>query len=316
MIKGTFSAILIFCTVFSALIAATEYDSIRFSVNDRVITKNEIEMRLFEMLSINKIRLDSVRQVADFRQKAIDSLIEEALIDSQAEKLMIYVTDDQLDEAIDNRRKQQKMGQAEFEEALERQQETLANYRKIVRRSLRRNQVLDREIRSKIEIKEDSLKKLYGKEYSKIVRVHARHILLRLNANAPDEEVDKVRKKTLELKKEIESGKSFEEMATLFSEDPTAKRNQGDLGFFKKQDMRKEFSDAAFALSPGAISDPVRTPFGFHLIEVLEKKEDSGESFSAVRTKLYQQEYQKVFVRRYKQYIDQLKDDAQIARHR
>lgn len=315
MIKGTFSAILFFFTVFSALFAATEYDSIRFTVNERVITKNEIEIRLFEMLSMNKIRLDSVRQVADFRQKAIDSLIEEALIDSQAEKLMIYVTDDQLDEAIDNRRQQQKMGQAEFEEALERQQETLANYRKIVRRSLRRNQVLDREIRSKIEIKEDSLKKLYGKEYSKIVRVHARHILLRLNADAPVEEADKVRKKILELKKEIESGKSFEEMATLFSEDPTAKRNQGDLGFFKKQDMRKEFSDAAFALSPGAISDPVRTPFGFHLIEVLEKKEDSGESFSAVRTKLYQQEYQKVFVTRYKQYINQLKNDAQVVQH-
>jgi len=315
MINRTIFTIILLIALSGLLTAATEYDSVQYSVNDKVITKNEIEVKLFELLSLNKIKLDSVKEVSALRKKVVESLIEEALIDIQAEVLMIKVSEDQLDEEVEIFRKQRKMGQAEFEDALERQQVTLTDFRKSFRRQLRRNKVINREVRSKIEISEERLKNNYENNLTKNYHVHARHILLRVDSDAPDDEISSVRNRILSLKKEIESGKSFAEIATIFSEDPSAKRNQGDLGFFRKQDMQKEFSEAAFSLTPGEISNPVRTPLGFHLIEVLEKKEETREPFSKVRGRLYQEEFQKAFVSRYKKYIDRLKKDAQVKRH-
>jgi peptidyl-prolyl cis-trans isomerase SurA len=77
----------------------------------------------------------------------------------------------------------------------------------------------------------------------------------------------------------ILSGKSFEEMAKEYSQDPGSKNRGGDLGFTKRGDFVQEFEEAAFALEEGEISDIVETQFGFHLIKLIEKR---GEK---IRTK-------------------------------
>lgn len=76
---------------------------------------------------------------------------------------------------------------------------------------------------------------------------------------------------------EIQNGADFEEMAREYSQDGSA-RNGGDLGFFGRGSMVKPFEDAAFAARIGSVAGPVKTPFGLHLIKVLARKQEKGET--------------------------------------
>jgi peptidyl-prolyl cis-trans isomerase C len=101
--------------------------------------------------------------------------------------------------------------------------------------------------------------------------VHARHIIIR--ASQDDTPLDIENKKaTLEgLRERAIAGENFAQLAKEYSEGPSAGAG-GDLGFFARQDMVQSFSNAAFSLEPGQVSEVVTTPYGYHIIQLIEKK--------------------------------------------
>ena len=97
--------------------------------------------------------------------------------------------------------------------------------------------------------------------------VEARHILIKVPRDADPDAVERARIKSLAIHKMAIEGKDFAELAKQFSEGPT-KDKGGHLGTFKKETMVKPFADKAFSMKTGEISEPVRTPFGWHIIKV------------------------------------------------
>ncbi len=103
----------------------------------------------------------------------------------------------------------------------------------------------------------------YGK-----TRVHVKHILIRVAADAPEDAVKAAQDKIAEIKKKLSEGSEFEELAKQYSEDPGSKNRGGDVGFVDTTTpFVKEFKDASLLLQTGQISEPIRTRFGFHLIK-------------------------------------------------
>lgn len=82
------------------------------------------------------------------------------------------------------------------------------------------------------------------------------------------------------------AGEDFEVLAKKFSKDPSAAQNMGDLGFFTRSRMVPQFADAAFNMKPGEISQPVKSPFGFHVIKVVEKKAGKAVKFDDVKDQI------------------------------
>jgi peptidyl-prolyl cis-trans isomerase D len=126
----------------------------------------------------------------------------------------------------------------------------------------------------------------FGKQAARFKQpkqVSARHILVKVAEGAPEAEVAAARAKIEDAKKQIEGGADFAEVAKQVSEDTSNKDKGGDLGFFGPGKMVKPFEDAAFAMKPGELSEPVRTRFGFHLIQVNEVKEASEKTLDEVR---------------------------------
>src|SRR5207244_3645628 len=94
--------------------------------------------------------------------------------------------------------------------------------------------------------------------------VRASHILFRV---PPDRDRSAVKKRADETLKRIQKGEEFEAVAQELSQDPESIQNNGDLGYIRRDEMPKKFTDAAFKLKPGQVSGVVETDFGFHIIK-------------------------------------------------
>jgi len=140
-----------------------------------------------------------------------------------------------------------------------------------------------------------------------IQQTHARHILIRLNEVVSEAEA---KQRLNNLKERIENDTSFAELARLQSEDASASRG-GDLGWLSPGDAVPEFERAMNALQPGEVSDPVQTPFGWHLIQVIERR---SEDMSKERQRLLAR--QSIRTRKadeaYQEWVRQQRDRAYV----
>jgi len=103
-----------------------------------------------------------------------------------------------------------------------------------------------------------------------VEQTHARHILIRPSSEVSDEQA---RETLLKLKQQIEDGKSFAELASEFSEDPGSKIKGGDLGWSGPGNFVPAFENVANSLSIEQISEPFKSPFGWHILQVLERRD-------------------------------------------
>jgi len=160
---------------------------------------------------------------------------------------------------------------------------------------LRSNLVRDYAVRSiimDVSATDEDVKAFYEENQDKFAtpeKVRARHILVENEEEA---------KKILQ---EIRDGKPFEDAAKEYSTCPS-KEEGGELGFFVKGQMVPEFENAAFALEVGSMSDPVKSQFGWHIIEMEEKQPSSvvplEEATAEIKTMLTQQKQQEAFYKK------------------
>ena len=141
-------------------------------------------------------------------------------------------------------------------------QRELEGYRK----QLANSYLYDREITDKL------IEEAYGRLQYEVL---ASHILIKVDANTTD--TIKSWNKIQELRGKAEAGEDFGQLARENSEDPSAKKNDGSLGYFSAFRMVYPFESAAFKTGVGEISQPIRTQFGYHIIKVIDKRANQGE---------------------------------------
>jgi len=132
----------------------------------------------------------------------------------------------------------------------------------------------------------DEYYKNFSEEFWEPRKVHARHILIKVNPSAKPEEKKEAEKKAKEILSLIKGGKPFERVALMYSQDQATAKEGGDLGFFPRGQMIKEFDEVAFNLKPGEVSGVVETKFGFHIIKVEEIKEERTKPLQEVKEEI------------------------------
>ncbi|SDY57137.1 foldase protein PrsA [Proteiniborus ethanoligenes] len=271
------------------------------TVNGKIISKSDFDLnfdinkRIYESQLGSDVMSRDMGNGKTFEEElkniVLENIIIEEVILQAAEKEKIKLTKDELDEAIN-----------EFTESVGGKEK--------LKEILQQNHMTDEYIRSRMEkdmvigkyrdkfyesiISEEDAKNLYEKNKDLYISVKASHILVNTEEEAKD------------ILKKINAGENFDDLTKL-SIEPGAEERKGDLGYFTKDRMVPEFSEAAFELKPGEISDVVKTDFGYHIIKLVDRKESFEEVKDDIIAVLQNQQSEK-----FEEKIKELRDTAKV----
>ena len=259
------------------------------TVNNSKIFQADID-RLYKNMIDSNMQPDPSTEGAtreeQLKNMALKLLEDQALIKEAAAKQGIAVSEAEVDARI----AQVKMstgGDEQWQSFLDSQGLTEAIVRRDIRDNMTTQQFFAQVLDQNPEISEQEMRSFYEESdtYGPSPEVHARHILKNLSPQADDATAAAVLAQVVAIKDRLDKGEDFGEMARTESEGPSGPQG-GDLGWFKPGDMVGPFDSAAFAMKPGEISDPVRTQFGYHLIELVDRREAPARPFEAAQPEI------------------------------
>ena len=178
-----------------------------------------------------------------------------------------------------------------FLQALSAQGLTVDQLQKQTHMGLQASKVVEAEVNSKIAVQDGDVGAFYKQNTDRFKQgetVHASHILIAVPKGADAAQTQQARGRAQQVLKLVRSAGDFAKLARENSQDTGSAANGGDLGFFPKGQMEPTFEKTAFALKPGSTSGLVETPFGFHIIRVLERRPPRTAPLDEVRVQIKQ----------------------------
>jgi peptidyl-prolyl cis-trans isomerase C len=247
------------------------------------------------------------------KSQVLDSLIDRELLYQETKKKGIKADAAEVDGEL-QKIKQRYAKDGEFEQLLSNMGLTEPDVRRQIERGLAIQQLIDKEVRTKVKIGDEEVKSYYDSNpqlFQQPEQVKASHILIKVNADATQEKKDEARKKIESVQKKAKKGEDFSTLAKTYSEGPSGPKG-GDLGYFRRGQMVKPFEDAAFKLEPNQTSDIVETQFGYHLIKVVDKKPAQQVAYADVKEQLSEHLKKQKMDSEASTYIEGLRSTAKI----
>ena len=277
-------------------------DEIAAVVDDEIVLLSDV------VLSANALaaqeNVDPYKSPDEYKNlllKSAESMIEQLVIIKMAEIDSVVVLEKDVDRALE-RQVQNIISQAGSEEAAEQVLgRKISEFKRSYKDDMEGKLIAEKytgELTRSIEITrlevEDFFKTYKDSIPSFPKRYKVRHILIQITPS--EESMKETELKALDILEEINKGLSFEDAAKKYSEDPGSKDNGGYLGFVPRGTFVKEFEKAAFTLAINTISKPIKTQFGFHIIEVLERSgERIGVRHILLQTKVVDEDKTKTY---------------------
>ena len=278
-------------------------DEIIVRVDDYIVLRSELESTYLDILSRGE------RISGNTKCAVLKDLITNKLLVAKAEIDSVLVEDGQVDQEL-NSRMALIINQVGSEDEIEKYyNKTIAEFKKELFDDIKEQLIVRKmrqEILADVVVSPEEVKDFYESVPSDSLPYFSTQVKVSQIVKVPEvgkEQKDKTRGELLKIRDKILNGESFEILATLNSQDPGSAQNGGNLGFVGRGTFQPEFEAAVFKLKEGEISMPIETEFGFHLIQLVEKR---GNLFNS-RHILLQPEFSETDIQRTKDFLDSLK---------
>ncbi|GAB0056781.1 Chaperone SurA [Candidatus Magnetaquicoccaceae bacterium FCR-1] len=245
-------------------------------VKPRVITASEVEEAARPMLE--RIRQEGGNVDQDkFRQKVLEELIQRVLREQKAEQMGLNVSDQDVDSAMAQVERNNQLPPGKLPEALVRQGIDPEGYRQGLRDQILKTRLITKVIRPMVSVSDDEIRALHdvsqGGGGPREVRLG--QILLAVDGSTSASKVAEKAELAEKLAGRLRTGESLANLAGQFSDDPSGIEG-GEIGWFKQGEIMPELETVVFAMRPGEVTKPIRTPQGYHVVVVLESRQGKG----------------------------------------
>jgi parvulin-like peptidyl-prolyl isomerase len=292
-------------------------DKVVAVVNDEVITLSEMQKEGKPLIQRIRDELgeDTLASRMQITQRQIlDALILRRLQLQEAKKEKVVVDQSEVTATIEQIKKEHGLTtDAQFSEALARENLTLEEFKTKVREQLTVDRLINRKVRTSIVVSDEEVARYSsgqagGSQQSPSVRI--RHIFIEIPRDPSPEDVTRARARAAEASERLRGGGDFARVAAEYS-DGAAARQGGDVGVIQQGDMDPALEAVAFSLKPGSVSDTIQTAGGFHIIKVEERL--TGDNLTAEsRERIRQRVFLEKFKQRMSAYLAELKQKAYI----
>jgi len=258
------------------------------TVEGQDIKKEELEAALTAALARQGIPADQLPgdQKAQGYRMLLNDLITEKLVTKRSAQ--IEVKDEDIAAQFEQFRT--RFGTAEaFEEQMKQSGQSVDKIKTDIRAYLKQQNWVQEQVKDAPKATDADAEEYFTKnpnDFKKPEQVRASHILVAVPADATEEQVGEKKKLADAITVRVKGGEAFDKLAAELSEDPSAKQNSGDLNFFTREQMVPEFANAAFGMQKGEISAPVKSQFGFHIIQLTDRKDAETMVLESVKPRL------------------------------
>jgi len=316
MRKTIIALLLAVALVYASTVGAEVLNGIAAVVNEEVITLLELNREYTVILKAEEKRgAVSQDEAVKLKRDVLTAMIDRKLIKQKIRELNIVISSEEVTQAIEDIKRQNKMTQEALNAALLAQGLTFDQYKAQMKDELERLRLMSQEVKAKIQVSEREIREYYDANrvlFSEEPTYRARDIFLKVDKKASNDEIKKIMAKAADIMVEARSNNDFAALAKKYSDDPGAATEGGDLGTFKKGDMLPEIENAVITMLPGEISELVTTPAGFHIIKLEEKNPGKLKPFDTVKASINDLLYRKKSEERFKQWAEELRKAAAI----
>ena len=275
-------------TLLSLSVSAQEIplDRVVAIVNDGIVLQSELNTRISLVREQLQQRSTQMPQYNILRKQVLERLILDSLQLQLAEQRGIRVSDRQLAMALENIARQNNLTLDQFREAVIAEGQDFDAFREQIRRELLITQVQRSVVNSRIRVTEQDLRNYLESEEGKAssnAEFNLSNILLAVPTQATPAMIQDAQKKAAKLFEDLKAGADFAQVAISFSNAPNALKG-GELGWRKINELPVQLSNALKNQAIGAITQPIRTPGGFHILKVNDKR--GGETILIEQTKV------------------------------
>lgn len=254
---------------------------------------------------------ESISSLKSSKEKQLDYLIREKLIESEIKKQNLSVTDDRVESEINNLAKRNNMSRAELNAFIKKQGFTTSEYKETLKAKIERQSFFESEVISKLRITdEDAYNEFRQKNpnYEPSLSEFTIAQIFFSNKLGGREEAERRADK---VRSQINSSDSFDKAANIYNEDKGANKN-GFLGVFKSGEFNKEIEKTVSNLSDGEISRVIETNQGFHIVKVINKKNSQDPNFLRIKEQIKSYLVEQNFKRQLKNWFESKLQDSYI----
>ena len=250
------------------------------------------------------VRLDELT-AGRVPEEWLEEFITNELVQAEVKGTGIRVREEDIDNYIKALREQNQLSPAQFASMLERQGKDRRRYRQEVRAQIERDELIRRNVRQRIHITMQDAKRYYDANphlYRTELRLRLRHLMLGLSEGASPDREQAVKARAEALRQEILDGADFAALARTHSEGAGASEG-GDIGWVKAGNLPDSLAKAAAALRKGALSPPVRTNVGYHVVRAEDRQGGERLGFEAVSEQVRDELYNKTLRERFAKWL-------------